>query len=73
MAHLDSKWPKIETAIAIKKADSARLSELFINNKWKDLNKSDFFDVKNYNPGNINIQHMSVKEQVFNETKNRLE
>ena len=46
---------------------------MFINKNWKDLNKSDFFDVKNYNPGNINFQHMSAKEQVFNETRIRLE
>ena len=31
MAHENSKRPKIETTIAIKKEDSARLCELFNN------------------------------------------
>ena len=42
MAHLGSKWPKIETAIAIKREDSARLCELFNTGEWKKLNKSSF-------------------------------
>ena len=73
MVHHDSKWPKIETATAIKKEDSARLCELFNNGDWKKFNKSGFFDVKYYNPENIIFQHMSVKEQVFNAIENRWE
>ena len=69
MAHKDSKWPKMEAAIAIKKEDSARLCELFNIGEWKKLNKSVFFDVKYYNPENIIFQHMCVKVQVFNATK----
>ena len=73
MAHPDSKWPKIKTAIAIKKEDTAHLCELFNTREWKKLNKSGFFDVKYYNPENIIFEHMSVKEQVFNAIKNRWE
>ena len=61
MAHLDSKWPKIETAKAIRLEDSDYLCELFINGEWKNLNKTGFFKVKYYNPENIVFQHMSVK------------
>ena len=38
MAHKDSKWPKIETAKAIRKEDSDRLCELFNSGEWKTLN-----------------------------------
>ena len=72
-AQKESKWPKIETAIAIKKEDSVLLCELFNTGECKKLNKSGFFDAKYYNPGNIIFQHMSVKEQVFNPIKNRSE
>ena len=71
MAHKDSKWPKIETVLAIKKEDSARLCEVFKTSEWK--NKSGFFNVKYYNTENIVLQHMSVKEQVFNAIKYRWE
>ena len=73
MAHPDSKWPKIETTIAIKKDDSARLCELFNNKERKDLNKSGFFDVKYYNGEDIIFQRMSVTEQVFKAIKKRWE
>ena len=63
MAHKDSKWPKLETAIAIKKEDSARLCELFKTGDWRNSNKSGFFDVTYYNPENIIFQQMSVKER----------
>ena len=73
MAHKDSKWPKIKTAIAIKKEDSVCLCELFNTDEWEKINKSGFFDIKYYNPENIIFQHKSVKEQVFNPIKNRSE
>ena len=73
MAHKESKWPKIETAIAIKKEDCARLCEIFNTAEWKKINNSIFFDVKYYNPENIISQHMSVKEQNFNAIKKRWE
>ena len=73
MAHPDSKWPKIEPAKAITLEDSDYLCELFSNAEWKNLNKTGFFKVKYYNPENIVFQHMSVKEKVFNDRKNRYE
>ena len=73
MAHKESYWFKIETAIAIKKEDSACLCDLFNTGEWKKLNKSGFFDVKDYNPENIIFQHMSVREQVFNAIRNSWE
>ena len=73
MARPDSKWPKIETAIAIKKDDSARFCLIFKTGEWRRINKSGFFDVKYYIVENIIFQRMSVKEQVFNPYKNRLE
>ena len=72
MAHKDSTWAKIETAMAIKIEDGARLCEVFSTGKWIKLNQSSFFEVKYYNPENIIFQHMNVKEQVFNPIKNRL-
>ena len=73
MAHPDSKWPKIETAKAIEEEDSDRLCELFNKGDWKSLNKSGFFKVRYYNSKEIIFQHMSVKENVFNDRKNRCE
>ena len=72
MAHPDSKWPKIETAKAINIEDNY-LCELFNNGDWKSLNKSGFFKVRYYNPKEIIFQHMSVKENSFNDRKNRYE
>ena len=46
IAHLDSKWPKIEIAEAINIEDSDRLGSLFIIGDWKGLNKSGFFKVR---------------------------
>ena len=73
MSHPDSKWPKIETAEAIRLKDSEYLCELFDNGEWANLNKTGFFKVKNYNSENIVFQHMSVKEKAFNDRKNRYE
>ena len=73
MAHLDSNWPKIETAKANKVEDSNRLCSLFDNGDWKSLNKSGFCKVKYYNPKEIIFQHMSVTENVSNDRENRYE
>ena len=73
MAHKDSKWLEIQTAIEIQKEDRARLCELFNTGEGRKLNKSGPFDVKFYNPENIILQHISVKEQVFNAFKNKWE
>ena len=59
MAHKNSKWPKIETAIAIKKEDSARLCELFNTCEWKKENKSGFFDCEILQPRK---HHLSTYE-----------
>ena len=71
MAHLDSKWPIIETARAIRLEDSDYFCELFIDREWENLNKRGFFKIKFYQPENLVFQHMSVKEKVFNDRKNR--
>ena len=71
MAHKDSKWPKIETAKAFKKENSDRLCAFFDNGEFKTLNKSGFLEIKYYQPKDIMFRHLSVKETVFNETKNR--
>ena len=73
MAHEKSTWPKIETAKAIRPEDSKHLCELFNNKEWKNLNKTRFFKVKYYNPNHLVLQHMAIKEDVFNETKNKYE
>ena len=73
MAHKDSKWPKKEITLAIKKQNSARLYEFFNTGQGKKLNKSRFFHSKYYQPKNIIFQHMSFKEHVFNAIKNRWE
>ena len=68
MAHLNSKWPEKETAKAIKPEHSNRLCELFNNKEWSSLNKTGFLKVKCYNHENLILQHMAVKEDVFNES-----
>ena len=69
-----STWPKIETSIAINpKQDSNYLCDLFNNNGWKNLNNSGFFKVKYYNPEYLILQHSAVNEEVFNESKNKIE
>ena len=73
MAHPDSKWPKIETAKAIRLEDSDYLCELFNNREWKNFNKTGFFKIKYDNSENIVFQHMNVKEKVFNDRRNRYE
>ena len=73
MNHLDSKWPKIETAKAIRPENSEYLCELFINGEWKNLTPTGFFKMSYHNPIEIVLQHTSVKENVFNDRKNRSE
>ena len=46
MAHLDSKWPAIETTKANNIEGSIYFCELFNNGEWKSLNKSGFFKVR---------------------------
>ena len=73
MAHLDSKEPKIESAEAIRPGDSDYLCELPNNGEWNNLNKTGFFKISHYNPKEIVFQHMSVRENAFNDRKNRCE
>ena len=73
MAHLDSKWPKLESAKAIRPGDSDYLCELLNNGEWNNLNKTGFFKVGHYSPKEIVFQHMSVRENAFNDRKNRCE
>ena len=71
MAHEKSNWPAIETAKAINPEDSEVYCELFNTGEWTSLNKIRFFKVKYLNPVNLVLQHMVVKEDVYNETKNK--
>ena len=73
MAQKYSKGPKKGTAAANKKQDNAHLCELFNTCEWDCLNKSGFLRVIHYKPKDNVFQHLSVKEQVFNESKNRWE
>ena len=72
-AHVDSKGPKIETAKALNIEDNDGLYTLFKNGDWKRLNISRFFKVKNYKSKEIIFQHMSGKENAFNNRKKRYE
>ena len=73
MAHEKSTWPAIETAKAINPEDSEVYCKLFNTGEWASLNKTGFFKVKYHNPENLILQHMAVKEDVYNETKNKSE
>ena len=44
---------------------------LFNTGTWKYWNNSGFFVINYYNPKEIIIQHVSVKENVFNTRKNK--
>ena len=72
-SHPDSKWRKIESSESTAKEDSEKLCCLFNTGNWKNLNESGFFKVKQYNPKEVIFQHMSVRENVFNDRKNRYE
>ena len=73
MAHILSMWPAIETAKAINPEDSEVYCKLFNTCERASLNKTGFFKVKYRNPKNLIQQHMAVKEDVYNETKNKYE
>ena len=73
MAHEKSTWPSIETAEAINPEDSEVYCKLFNSVECASLNKTGFFEVKYHNPENLILQHMAVKEDVYNETKNKSE
>ena len=72
-AHKNSKWPKIETAKAIKKEDNDRLCGLFNSGEWRTLNKSVVFRIRYYNAKDILFAQLSVKKQSLNENKIRYE
>ena len=73
MAHLDSKWLKIESAKAVEIEDSKCFCELFIIGERKNLNKTGFFKMRYFYPKEIFFRHMSVKGEIFNDRKNRYE
>ena len=73
MAHISSMWPAIETAKPINPEDSEVYCKLFNTGEWASLNKTGFFKVKYHNPENLILQHMAVKEDVYNDTKNKYE
>ena len=71
MAHMSSMWPAIETAKAINPEDSGVYCKLFNTGEWASLNKTGFFKVKYHNPENLILQHMAIKEDVYNDTENK--
>ena len=73
MAHEKSTWPAIETAKANNPDCSDVDCELFNTGEWASLNKTRFFKVIYHNPENVVLQHTAVKEDVYNETKNKCE
>ena len=73
MAHEKSTWRAIETAKAINQEDSDVFCEFFNSGQWASLNKTGFFKVKYHNPENLILQHMAVKGDVYNETKDNHE
>ena len=73
MALLDSRWPKLEKAKTINQNDSKWLRSSFNNQTRGSLNKFGFFGVKYYNAKEIKFQHMSVKENISSNRKNRYE
>ena len=73
MAHFDSKWPKIQTEKAIVIDYSDRICSLFNNGDWKSFNKLWLFKVTYYNTKEVIFQHMSGKENEFNDLKYRYE
>ena len=66
MAHEKSTWPAIETAKAINPEDSEVFCKLFNTGECSSLNQTRFFTVTYYNPENLILQHMAVKENVYN-------
>ena len=51
--------------------DSEVYCKLFNTAEWASLNKTGFFKVKCHNPKDLFLQHMGVKEDVYNHTKNK--
>ena len=60
MAHKGSKWPKIETAVAINQEDSNCICEVFNTGEWKKIYKSGFFKVNYYNPKDNVFQYINT-------------
>ena len=73
VAHSVSKWLKIETAKAKNIENSKILCSLFKNGDWKCFYKSGFFRVRYCNPKEIAFLHVRIKENVFNDRKNKYE
>ena len=70
VAHEKSNWPTIETAMVVNLNDSEIYCKLFNTGEWVSSNKTGFFKVKYHNPEKLILQHMVVKEDVYNKTKN---
>ena len=73
MARDDSTWPAIETAKPLNPEDSEVYCELFNTSEWQTLNKTRFPKVKYHNPENLILQHMAVKEGVYDATEHNYE
>ena len=73
MAHEKPNWPAIELAKVINPDDSEFYYKLFHTGEWVSLNKTGFFKVKYQNPKKLILQHIVVKEDVYNKTKNKSE
>ena len=53
----------IKTAYAFKKYMNDAVCELFISDRWNELNRCAFLTVKQYNPKIIDFQQLLVKEK----------
>ena len=73
MAREKSNWPAIERTKAINAEGSEVYCNLFKTGEWASLKKTGFFNVKYHNPENLILQHMAVKEDVYDETKHECE
>ena len=73
MAHEKSTWPVIKTGKTTNLEDSGVICELFNTGQLASLIKTRFLKVRYHNPENLIPQHMAVKENVYNETKNKCE
>ena len=72
-AHEKSTWPAIGTAKAVNPEGIEVYCKLFNTGEWASFKKTGFSKVKYHNPENLILQHMAVKEDVYNEAKNKSE
>ena len=69
----NSVYPKIETGFVFKPHMKDIYVEAFISQSFdRDRNESAILKIKNYNPPNLMLQHLPVKEKVENIEENMM-